>query len=239
MTKLIPEFLRFFLKAFFSQYSVTASQAGQDYWIYGEAFNEKREGYFLDIGAHDGVVFSNTYILEKRYRWNGICIEANPNTFIELKRNRRSVCLNICLDQDEGEVDFILRGVMGGIVDRGLDNAMSDNTTDRVIRLETRSLINVLDEHQAPSTIDYLSIDVEGAEERILAEFDFEKYIFRAITVERPTRRLRTVFENNGYICQKEIPDLDCFLIHNTYLEEYRRNLFEFYLKKHVRMRWR
>jgi len=80
------------------------SQAGQDYWVYGEVFNEKRNGFFLDIGAHDGIYLSNTLLLEKRYGWNGICIEGNPDTFVDLQQNRQAVCINTCVDRIEGTV---------------------------------------------------------------------------------------------------------------------------------------
>jgi hypothetical protein len=57
---------------------------------------------------------------------------------------------------------------MGGIVDRDVDNKESDTRNNKVIKLKTTTLISVLEDHHAPSIIDYLSIDVEGAEERIL-----------------------------------------------------------------------
>jgi len=211
---------------------------GQDHWVYGEAFNEKRNGYFLDIGAHDGIIISNTYILEKRYKWTGICIEANPITFVQLKKNRHAICLNFCLDWSEREVNFILRGADGGIIDRDVDNKEWDAITDKIIKLKTRSLISVLEEHHAPNIIDYLSIDVEGAEERILAGFDFHKYAFRSITIERPTKLLRDLFREHGYILIKEIPEFDCFYVHRDFLKEYLTNLFRYYCKKHLKIRW-
>jgi len=64
-------------------------------------FNEKRNGYFLDIGAHDGIHISNTYLLERRYGWSGICIEANRDTFLKLQKNRKATCVNACLDSCE------------------------------------------------------------------------------------------------------------------------------------------
>lgn len=215
------------------------SQAGQDYWIFGEVFNEKRCGYFLDIGAHDGINISNTYLLESKYGWTGLCIEANPITFAELKRNRRAKCLNVCLDDSEGEVNFALRDVMGGIVDPSLDNTESTANVGKIIKLRTVPLINVLKENKAPSIIDYLTIDVEGAEERILGKFNFKEYMFRCITIERPTELLRVLFKSNGYVLVKEIPGLDCFYIHQDFLKEYKSNLFLFYAKKHLVMRWR
>lgn len=235
--KLIPQKVRMLLKRFFYRNSVYVSQAGQDFWVYGEAFNEKKHGFFLDIGAHDGIQISNTFLLEHKYSWSGICIEANPHTFTLLKQNRSAKCLNICLDSAEGEVDFALRDVMGGIT--GLDNKGSDINANNIVRLSTVPLIKVLSDNDAPSIIDYLSIDVEGAEERILADFDFQKYMFRCITIERPSKILRNLFKENGYFLIKEIPGLDCFYVHNDFLDEYMKNLFMFFNKKFLRMRWR
>ncbi len=237
--KMIPETAKSSLKRFLYKHSLTVSQAGQDYWVFGEAFNEKRGGYFLDIGAHDGIGYSNTFLLESRYKWSGICVEANPVTFGKLKINRNAVSLNVCLDQSEGEVNFVLGDVMGGIVGQDVDNKESDTKANKVIKLKTLSLNRLLEDQHAPNIIDYLSIDIEGAEERVLAGFDFHKYTFRCITIERPTKLLRDLFNNHGYILIKEIPKLDCFYIHQTFLQDYSINHCNFYNKKHLSIRWR
>ena len=221
---------KFFTK-FFTKYTWALSQAGQDQWVFGETFNEQTKGFFLDIGAHDGITISNTYVLERRYKWSGLCIEANPITFDVLRRNRSAICVNACLDNKESEVEFALRGMSGGIVSPDLDNAVS-RTNDAVIRVKTALLINILREHAAPPIIDYLSIDVEGAEERILDSFDFEQYRFNCITIERPSGHLRSIFAKQGYVLVKEIHGLDCFYVHRKYLDDYNRNLFAFYAKK-------
>lgn len=235
--QIVPWKLRSALNKFFTNYSWALSQAGQDQWVFGEAFNERKKGFFLDIGAHDGITISNTYILEKRYKWSGLCIEANPVTFDALSRNRSATCVNACLDNKEGEVEFALGGVLGGIVSVDLDNTGSQ-TNHAVIRVKTALLINILREHAAPPIIDYLSIDVEGAEERILDSFDFEQYQFNCITIERPSEHLRSIFAKQGYVLVKEIHGLDCFYVHRKYYDEYKRNLFAFYEKKHFFVRW-
>ncbi len=225
------------IKKFLTRNSYTLSQAGQDYWVFGEAFNERIGGFFLDIGAHDGITISNTYILEHRYKWSGLCIEANPNTFRSLKKNRHATCVNACLDSGSGEVEFALRGVLGGIVDSGLDNSES-RAEGTVIKVKTLPLTDVLREHSAPRTIDYLSIDIEGAEERVLMGFNHEEYRFNCITIERPSDRLRLIFKSHGYILVKEIYGLDCFYVHDEYIDDYKRNLFAFYEKRHLALRW-
>ena len=236
LSKLLAKAAKTPLRKWFVKNSETLSQAGQDYWIYAEAFNEKEGGYFLDIGAHDGIYISNTYLLESRYNWQGICVEANPATFSELKKNRRAKCLNICLDRSEGEVDFVLRDVMGGI--KGLDNDESNIGASEVVKLKTMPLERVLSEHHAPNIIDYLSIDVEGAEERILADFDFNKYMFRCITIERPTELLKKLFDSHGYVLIKEVAELDCFYVHKDFMKEYMKNLYWYGNKKHLSIRW-
>ena len=213
------------------------SQAGQDFWVYGEAFNEKQNGYFVDVGAHDGVFLSNSLLLEKRYRWNGLCIEANPDTFASLRRNRTAICCNVCLDSQVRIVEFATKGVMGGIVSESTDNKRG-TAGNESIQLNTTTLSRVLSENNAPSVIDYLSIDVEGAEELVLGQFDFGLYTFQCITIERPSAFLRRRFSENGYVLIKDIPGLDCFYIHASFQDEYISNLYRFYNKKQIALRW-
>jgi FkbM family methyltransferase len=207
------------------------SQAGQDYWVIHEAFARKKKGYFIEIGSANGIDINNTYLLEKRYEWSGICVEANPDLFEQLKINRSSTCLNLCLDGTEGEVDFILNDIHGGIVDIDADNKKSKDFSDlRIKRLKTTTLAHVLQEYNAPNIIDYLSIDVEGAETRILQNFPFDQYIFCCITIERPSIFLNSLLVDSGYILVKVIPGLDSFYIHKSFQKNYVKNqnqLFE------------
>ena len=62
------------------------SQIGQDRFI-DEFFNKKENGFFVDVGANEGVRISNTYFLEKVRNWKGICIEPLPVEFKELQKN--------------------------------------------------------------------------------------------------------------------------------------------------------
>lgn len=188
---------------------MSVSQAGQDFWVYSEVFNEMRGGYFVDIGAHDGLTFSNSYLLEKRYGWSGMCVEANPQTFKLLKLNRTVSCINVCLDSEQRKVKFMPDGVFGGIMAEDCDN--KGISADASIEMTTRTLVDILDEDNAPIIIHYLSIDVEGAEDRVLLDFPFDRYKFMCITIERPSAMLSAKLETAGYILVKNIPGLDIF----------------------------
>lgn len=239
LRRFIPKSLKSALRGFLQLHSLQMSQAGQDSWVFGEAFNEKRNGFFLDLGAHDGIYLSNTFLLERRYGWNGICVEANPDSFKKLSHNRNAVCVNVCLYSTEGSISFAKRGVLGGIVSPDMENKDPGHQTGEVITMETKTLESVLSENNAPQEIDYLSIDIEGSEERVLAGFDFNTYRFKCITIERPSELLRTILKNNAYILIKEIPGLDCFYVHLSFLKQYMDNLLSFHEKKHLMIRWR
>ena len=217
--------------------SASVSQFGQDKWIY-EAFDEQREGYFVDIGAADGVRISNTFVLEQRYGWHGLCIEANSVTFEVLKQQRNATCINACIDAGSSEVKFALRGDVGGIIDEDFDNSPSDSAADTIVNLKTTSLESVLRSVAAPNVIDYLSIDVEGAEERILSHFDFNTYRFRTMTIERPTTTLQRALESHGYVPIREIPGVDTMFVHETFIDRYRANVMRFSAKRYLRVQW-
>ena len=90
-----------------------------------------------------------------------------------------------------------------GIVASDMDNVANDTSAWRQNKTETPlttvTLAAVLQRFNAPNDIDYLSLDVEGAEALVLQDFDFKRYRFRTITVERPTLAVHTILVRHGY----------------------------------------
>ena len=68
------------------------SEAGQDMLVKENFFKNQNTGFFIEIGAFDGVVGSNCYHFEKYMNWRGIAIEASPLQFIKLKKKIEIVC---------------------------------------------------------------------------------------------------------------------------------------------------
>jgi hypothetical protein len=84
------------------------SQIGQDKWVHSVIGN-KRDGYFIELGACDGLYFSNTLFFERNLDWNGICIEPNDNYLEALCKNRKCNISNDLVSSHEGNiVDFAL-----------------------------------------------------------------------------------------------------------------------------------
>jgi FkbM family methyltransferase len=231
---ILPEKFYIIIKYYYKRNQKHLSQIGQDCWVFGEVFNQKKTGYFVEIGSADGVTLNNTFLLETRYKWKGICIEADPNSFRLLKQFRKAICLNLCIDEQEGEVEFNALGLLGGIISDEMDNMPTSDKTEvgrdlKIITLKTKPLASVLREYNAPRTIDYLSIDCEGAEERILKKFPFDEYKFICITIERPSELLRDIFKKNQYIIIKEIPGLDVYYLHKDFEFAYHKNAVDWW----------
>jgi FkbM family methyltransferase len=187
------------------------SQIGQDLWVQ-ETLKNKKNGYFLDIGAHDGLYLSNTYLLERNYDWDGLCIEGNPLIIDSLKQNRKCVCVEELLSGREEQVNFLVyekdKGVFSKIVsDNDVEIIKKQVKNPNIISRRTSVIKDVLVKNNVPKIIDYMSLDVEGKEVDILNSFPFNDYKVKCITVEHnephegSMRRniIRNVLTNNGY----------------------------------------
>lgn len=150
-------------------------------------FKFKRNGYYVDIGAHDGIELSNTYLLEKQFGWSGLCIEANPYTFQKLQQNRpNSININKLVFNRSGEkVEFNIAKdpMLSGVSELVIRHKESLTGGEKMI-LESETLTNILRQNNTPNIIDYMTIDVEGAELHVLQSIDFDNYIFRLIHLE-------------------------------------------------------
>ncbi len=182
----------------------SSSQLGQDRDVISY-FEGKKDGVFLNIGAHMGLALDNTVELEKSYGWRGICAEPDPYAFKKLEENR-PLCDNhnvLLYDQDGLDVDFYSYGMLSGTkgdLGKHADKAMKGS----VIKLKTRTLQSLLDEVGAPTKIDFMSLDTEGSELKILKGIDLEKYRIEFIDLEHNFEKekrleIREYLTSRGY----------------------------------------
>lgn len=194
----------------------TYSQYKQDLDII-KYLNYKQNGYFIDVGATDGIDISNTYLLEKKYDWNGICIEPQEFYYKDLIKNRDCHTDNSLLFSEKGKLfDFSLtNNGLAGITD--YIDAHHHAKNSKQTKKTTDTLNNLLIKFNAPRYIDYMSLDTEGSELEILKGIDFDKYKFGIMNIEHnnvePRRTdIRKFLENKGYKFYKE-KDVDDFYI--------------------------
>lgn len=222
------------LRFFFRRAQGYCSEYGQDRWVAEEMFRGMRGGYFVDVGAYDGYIASNTYALEKRFGWSGLCIEPNTRIFRRLRAWRSSECIEACVAANEGTVEFLeAAGVWGGIVGQFpsnwstvlrrylLERTIFKDGAYNTVTKKAVSLVSLLREYNAPRVIHYLSIDTEGSEFDILRTFPFSEYTFLTITAEHnsvPGARdqMRQLLLANGYRIARE-GRVDDFYVHESF----------------------
>lgn len=175
---------------------VSTSQLGQDLWVL-EKTAYKRNGFFVEFGATDGVLLSNSFLLEKEFGWQGICAEPNPKFFEQLKQNRNCIVSSACISGKTGEkVKFVFAQEYGSMQKHMADDMHKDKRQAYLdqgseMLLETISLNDFLIANNAPKKIDYLSIDTEGSEFEILKEFPLDKWNIQLLSIEHNFSAIR------------------------------------------------
>ncbi|MGO8759774.1 MAG: FkbM family methyltransferase [Terracidiphilus sp.] len=182
------------------------SQLRQDLFVLS-ALEFKENGYFVEFGAADGVLSSNTYLLEKEYGWTGILAEPARMWRERLRENRSCNIETDCVWRESGSHLTFNETRLGehSTIDSfsGSDLRSAHRKRRRTYSVGTISLEDLLRKYHAPETIDYLSIDTEGSEYEILSNFDFSRYRFRVITCEHnftPAReKIFSLLSSHGY----------------------------------------
>ena len=183
------------------------SQFGQDRYLHLNLFANKHNGVFVDVGAYDGFVGSNTLFFEKFMGWSGLCIEPDPAQFGKIPTYRSCDRLQVCIADKEGTARFfsIADGLtmMGGLVDYFEPQDMkmiAERSKTKIVELPTRRLESVLKERNI-TEIDYLSIDTEGSELAILKSFDLARFNVKALSVEnnRNAPQIPEYMQSAGY----------------------------------------
>jgi FkbM family methyltransferase len=162
-------------------------------------------GFFVEAGANDGFVQSNTYFLERARGWHGVLIEPAPLLARAAARERpASVVVQCALVASDFEADTIeLRyGGSKTVVEHPVaaewvadsQENMALDEPEHVFTVPARTLSDVLDEVGAPE-VDLLSLDVEGYEPSVLRGLDLERHAPRYALVEVDMRSGRDEVE--------------------------------------------
>ena len=145
---------------------------------------ENRSHVFLEIGGNDGIWASNTIFLQKCLKWTGIMIEAHPRMFEHLLFNRpgitavnAAICTKEQVIASNGSVYFSARASPGS------SKVPANGTTEEHITVPCVTMQSIFDALNI-DYIDFLSLDVEGAELDVLRSIDFTRFKVGALVVE-------------------------------------------------------
>lgn len=171
------------------------SQCGQDGFVLG-FFKNKKDGFFIEIGAHNGIACSNTKKLEE-LGWKGICVEPNPNVFKDLVINRPNCDnYNVAIGNNSGKFNFTkITGyseMLSGLTEeyeeahlQRIEREVNEHGgTIEIIPIKVMTFDELMSNHAGIKTIDYISIDTEGNEFKILKSIDFKKHDIKVLSVE-------------------------------------------------------
>jgi FkbM family methyltransferase len=171
------------------------SQHKQDQVIDKIIFGNKENKIFVDIGANDGITYSNTYFLEKNRSWTGLCIEPLPSTFEKLQVNRNCIMEN-CAVGSTNRKDILIEisgysEMLSGLKKNyhkdhlsRIDNEISNyGGVKNEIEIDCVNVNDLLAKHSLFS-IDYCNIDTEGSETEIINALDYNMFKIDVITIE-------------------------------------------------------
>lgn len=162
-----------------------------------ERFLPEEGGFFVEAGAYDGYLQSNTYYFERIKGWKGVLVEPVPELYEACRRERPGSqvfnCALVPPDLEGGPVEIRVGGLMSlvhgaqGSADADAAHAQAGTRGGRDpsydIAVKGRSLSSVLDEAGARE-IDLLVLDVEGYEAEALAGLDLDRHAPRFLLVE-------------------------------------------------------
>jgi FkbM family methyltransferase len=172
------------------------SQDNQDFYLENNIFKGYKNGFYVDVGAHDGISINNTLYFEKNNNWTGINIEPIKKVFDKLVINRpNNININCAVCNNDGETEFLnntgytemISGIKNSFDPRHLQRLQKENkqmgSTTEVIKVNTKKLETIFDENNI-SHVNYLSIDVEGAEFEVIKSINFDKVFIDVIGFE-------------------------------------------------------
>ncbi|MFA6919324.1 MAG: FkbM family methyltransferase [Patescibacteria group bacterium] len=200
------------------------SQRGEDL-ILNKFLKNKKEGFYVDVGANDPNRFSNTKIFYDK-GWRGINIEPDFNNCQKFIRERsRDINLNIAIGSAEGKLKFyrFIPDTLSTLCQEEAESYIRQGyELENIVEVEVRRLSEVLANHCSDGKIDFLSIDTEGYDLEVLQSNNWNRYRPNLICIESVKHNIKdnTHQQQQGY---------DYFLSQQGYEKVYDNGLNSIY----------
>lgn len=181
-------------------------------------FKDKKKGFYIDVGAQHPISNNNTFLLYKR-GWSGINIDLDKKN-IDLFNIARpnDINLNIAISDTKGKADLYFYHESSAINTLSYEISKFQKAKIKEIKkINVNSLNNILNEINFSRPIDYLNIDVEGLEEKVLSGFNIKKFKPKVISVEFLDLKMKKLEFKNNNINNLLESNLYKFFIQNDY----------------------
>lgn len=170
------------------QVHVHWGQSGEDAVLI-RLFRNRRDGFYVDIGAHHPRKMSNTYLLHRHFGWSGINVDASTAAIAAFKAERpRDVNLLALVGAGDETVTFT--EYRGNAARNTADPERIEMFKGKALKVKARTvmtprpLASILDEHAGGRRIDLLTVDIEGFDLQALQTNDWDRYRPEVICVE-------------------------------------------------------
>ena len=211
------------------------SQTGEDDFLNLNYFKNKKDGVYIELGALDGVKYSNTKFFEDNLNWKGVLIEPNPDEFEMLKINRKNNFLfnnliSCCkepqsfryfLNHDLAAVSGIENTLSQHHFDTFYNNISFNSSEQKIIEIIPKTLTEVINATNIKH-IDFMSLDVEGHELEVLQSWDFRVPIDLILIETLGVQPLkdescRKILLENGYKFETKFQHNEIFILDNIF----------------------
>jgi FkbM family methyltransferase len=192
-----------------------------------EKYLDFNNGYYVELGANDGVTQSNTLHYELYKNWRGILIEPTPHNYIKCREQRgakNSIFCNACVSFEYKEkfVEILFSNLMSSPL--GLETDLLDPkahaelgrqflfTSEDIFSFGSlaKPLNSILTDAGAPACIDFLSLDVEGAELEVLKGINYNQFSFKYMLIEcRDVEKINTYLSPLNYVLCDQLSEHD------------------------------
>ena len=185
-----------FFKFIIDKKKLSKSQIFQDLFAYFFS-NFKKKGVFIEIGGGNGVDLSNTYILEKKFKWKGVICEPDNRLHANILAKRKCFLETAPVTNISNKnIYFYYKGLYNSYTSSAYNSSAK--------KVKSISLNNLIKKYQLTKNIDYISIDTEGNELDIIKKFNFNKYNVKIFTIEHNfknniRKNIYKIFKKNGY----------------------------------------
>ena len=182
-----------------------------------ERYLPKDNGFYVELGANDGISQSNTLYFERYKHWKGVLVEPTPHNYLRCLSNRSKdnyIACNACVSFDYKHrfVEILFSNLMTSSI--GLESDIQDpvshanagtqflENNERVFSFGAvaKTLNQILIEANAPQKIDFLSLDVEGVEIEVLKGVDHSRFRFQYLCIEcQDLKKLKDYLLQHNY----------------------------------------
>tara|TARA_B100001093_G_scaffold255401_1_gene244291 strand:+ start:587 stop:1294 length:708 start_codon:yes stop_codon:yes gene_type:complete len=181
-------------------------------------FKNQKKGTYLDVGAQHPVSNNNTYLLYKR-GWNGINIDLDKKNIDLFNISRpEDTNLNYAISDKEGLADLFFYHDSSPIntLNKTVSNFQKAPIKE-IKKIKTTTLNDILNKLNLQNEIDYMNLDVEGFELKVINGFDIDRYKPKVISVEYLDLDMKKLEFKNNHIENLMSSKLYKYFVNNDY----------------------